>query len=74
MLEVDEEEEDEQENTLPAQFLLPDDSPKTLKRKRSLVDLVLVSAHHRCVAPATDGHHTYRTWLSSCDAKLRQRF
>ena len=74
MLEVDEEEEDEQENTLSAQFLLPDDSPKTLKRKRSLVDLVLVSAHHRCMASATDGRHTYRTWLSSCDAKLRQRF
>ena len=41
--EVDEEVEEEPENALPTVFLKPEEPPKTLKRKRSLVELVLVS-------------------------------
>lgn len=39
--EVDEEVEEEPENALPTVFLKPEEPPKTLKRKRSLVELVL---------------------------------
>lgn len=45
--EVDEEEEDRTVETLAATFPHPEESPKNLKRKASLVDLVLVSTHHR---------------------------
>ena len=45
--EVDEEKEAEEENTLSPTLLHPEEPQKTLKRKRSLVELVLVSAHHQ---------------------------
>ena len=64
--EVDEEEEGEPEDTLSTTFLHPEGPQKTLKRKRSLVELVLVSAHHLVArAPAVDGCHACivrRTW------------
>ena len=44
--EVDEEEEEETTNTLSAAFPHGEESPKNLKRKSSLVELVLVSVHH----------------------------
>lgn len=45
--EVDEGEEEEPESALSTTSLHSEESPKTLKRKRSLVELVLVSTHHR---------------------------
>jgi hypothetical protein len=47
--EVDEEVEEEPENTPLTAFLQPEGTPKTLKRKRSLVEVVLVSGR-RCTA------------------------
>lgn len=47
--EVDEEEE-EAVNTLSVAFSHPEGSAKTLKRKSSLVELVLVGALHRTVS------------------------
>lgn len=44
--EVDEEEEEKVIDTLSVVFPHPEESPKTLKRKLGLVELVLVSAHH----------------------------
>ena len=43
--EVDEEEEEQTMNTLSATFPYTEESPKNLKRKSSLVELVLVSVH-----------------------------
>ena len=48
--EVDEEEDEQTVDSLSAAFPQPDGSPGTLKRKSSLVDLVLVSAHYRTVS------------------------
>jgi hypothetical protein len=45
--EVDEDEHEEQEGMFPTTFLHPEEPQKTLKRKRSLVELVLVSAPQR---------------------------
>lgn len=45
--EVDEGEEEEQESTLSTTFLHPEEPQKSLKRKRSLVELVLVSEGHQ---------------------------
>jgi len=50
--EVDEEEEEETANTLSAVFPHPKESPKTLKRKPSLIDLVLVSIRYLTPASA----------------------
>ena len=47
MPEVDEEEEEKTVNALPVVPPHPEESPKTFKRKTSLVELVLVSVHHR---------------------------
>ena len=47
--EVDEEEE-QTANTLSATFPQTEESPKDLKRKSSLVELVLVSVHHPTVS------------------------
>ena len=44
--EVDEEEGEQTMNTLSATFPYTEESPKNLKRKSSLVELVLVSVHH----------------------------
>ena len=46
MPEVDEEEEEEPESPPLTVFLQPEEPPKTLKRKRSLVELVLVSRQY----------------------------
>lgn len=43
--EVDEEEEEQAMNTFSVAFPHTEESPKNLKRKLSLVELVLVSAH-----------------------------
>jgi hypothetical protein len=51
--EVDEEEEDRTVEALSATFPHPEESPKNLKRKASLVDLVLVSTH----PSVTEGYH-----------------
>ena len=48
--EVDEEEEEQTADSLSAAFLQPDGSPGTLKRKSSLVELVLVSVYYRTVS------------------------
>lgn len=45
--EVDEDEEEATVNTLSVAFPHPEESPKNLKRKRSLVELVIVSVHLR---------------------------
>jgi len=44
--EVDEEEEEQAMNTFSVAFPHTEESPKNLKRKLSLVELVLVSAHY----------------------------
>ena len=50
--EVDEEEEEQTANSLSATFPRTEESPKNIKRKPSLVELVLVSVHH----PAASGN------------------